>query len=513
LIERENLLASALGHWRLEDNASSAVLFLARFLERRPYTTGNPEWNANASTFLNQILDTLGITSSSDRLAALQTLCGQIVWGEDWIRFIGLPWRILDKLDPKSGYKTTQTWATHLLPASILLGKPEIYGPLLPFLGAEEGIKNGGHDEDIKQISSAKSCEFGTPVYAAIMSNQKGLLRRLIAHDIPFLWAAAHDALLGAVRVEETSMLEYLLSRGPPRRRTDLTIHRAIIKAAILNRPVHARMLIDHLTRKRYSKSRFKWVVQWGLYHACVHSSRELGALLISHGADPAGSSWLNPSIDMGSLEGDDTAYETVPAPVCIAAWAGDMELLRWLMTYDVSLAPAVTGAILADHVDVMKFVNGFAPYGEEARIPWLYDLHDAARVGAHRVFRYLVFEAKVIDLAAEFEKPDAYILAMMNNACKYGHVEIFDAMVEAGVPVDPPVQRPESDWTPILSAHSADSPELEAIRRRLEGMGVTLPDISQSSYWSAVFTPGKPPGQWKANMPRSSRIEYVSPS
>ena len=303
----------------------------------------------------------MGITSSEDRLAALQLLCGQIVWGEDWLCFIGLPWRILEKLDPKSRYKTKQTWATHLLPASILLGKPEIYGPLLPFLDAEKGIKSGGHDDDIKQVLSTKSCEFGTPVYAAIVGNQKRLLRRLIAHDTPFLWAAAHYALLGAVRVEETSMLEYLLSQGPPRRRTDLTIHKAIIKAAILNRPAHARMLIDHLTKKRHSRSRLKWAMQWGLHHACVHGNRELAALCISHSANPAQTTWLHPDTTpeyLAELEHSEPGCELVPAPICIAAWAGDMELLQWLTTYDVPLGPAIDGAILADRADVIKFVN-----------------------------------------------------------------------------------------------------------------------------------------------------------
>jgi hypothetical protein len=340
-------------------------------------------------------------------------------------------------------------------------------------------------------------------------------MRKLIVRGKSSLWDTAHDVLLGAVRVEETSMLEYLLSKGPPRKRTDLTIHKAIIKAAILNRPVHARMLIDHLTKKRHSRSRLKWAMQWALHYACIHGNRELAALCISHDANPAQTHWLHPetAAELADPEYGEADCDTVPSPICIAAWAGDMKLLQWLMTYNAHLEPAMSGAILADRVDVIKFVSGFTSYGNEARGAWLHHLHDAARVGAHRVFRYLVFEAKVLDLAAEYEAPDGYIIDMMNVVCKYGHVEIFDAMVEAGIPVDPPVQRPESDWTPILSAYSADSPELEAIRRKLEGMGVTLPDISQSSYWSAVFTPGKPPGQWKANMPRSARIEYVSPS
>ena len=132
----------------------------------------------------------------------------------------------------------------------------------------------------------------------------------------------------------------------------------------------------------------------------------------------------------------------------------------------------------------------------------WVDTLYLCVETHSNRTLRYLLLDAKVVDMASvDWEGDDLELSGLVEKMCKYGNVEAFDILLEAGMPMDKPFPGIPS-CTAMMVAQSYRSPEALEIVGRLENMGVRKHEVSEMPY-PDQFESGQWPRPGSCSVPR----------
>jgi len=495
-------------------------LFIARFLERRPFAKSNDlAWDANSSVFLNRTLDACGI-GDSFRIAALRVLCRHICECGVTSGSSGLVNRVARRLyGPKSERKpesklTNVDWECHLLPAAIVLKAQGVYDALLPV--ALDGL-------DTRKWAGIASEFFGTPLFAAVVTGQQDLARQILAsrEDLisdmtnPKEW----NCIAGAVRTGNLPMLELLLSYNP--RPEGWYIQFALIEAAKLNRMEMTSAICLYIERSHIGREQnppdLSWSTQWGLRWACANRNRDMMQLFLDLGAHIDEHHMGIPDVTFSTRLADVANYRDMiihTIPSSIAAWLGDKELLIWLVDHGATLEyGTVHSAAIGGSVEVMEYLFEQGIRNAIEDLAWVPAIANCVRALAHDLLRYLLLTKRVVDFRKLLEKRHDIITWPMFHACQGGDVESFDILVEAGMPVDMSLREGPDIWTPMMAAQCRDSDGARAIVRRLEEMGIEKVDMLKTEM-GPKFVTGElpsPPRRWKSEMPQRMWLQHTT--
>lgn len=490
----------------------SFMRFLARFLAYRPYARrADVHWGDNSSAFLNHILDACGVTSFQDRLDGFETLFGmmnlRVASSPSGQGFSDFVLQNLRSWDDAPLYPRDCRWVAHLLPASIALKASHVYEALLPFGGTADCDQHA-----VATRLKRPSKVFGAPLAAAVASGLPGLVRQIL-HAQPELMRRSPTHLLSvAATAGGEAMIDLLLEYELPHH---WSLHSAILRCADEGRVGCARTLLRYVQRtvdRPYVD--IPYTLQEGLHVACVNRDRDMVQCFLEHGAD------LNQSINedpsrvrrasssSGRSDASADSNAVRPPPVSIAAWAGDEEFLSWLAKQGALLSGAyadsspINGAILGDQVEALKALRKAGADSQWSQFDWVDALYLCVEIHANRSLRYLLHDAKVVDMSTEdFERDDLELSGLIETVCKYGNVEAFDILAAAGMPMDKPFCGVPS-WTAMAVAQSYRSPEAAEIVEKLEGMGVRRLEVREMPF-PERFESGEWPRRGAYSTPR----------
>ena len=462
----------------------SFMQFLAASLSRRPHARRpGTHWSDNSSAFLNHILDACGITTTADRLAGFEALFAMMdVRGASSPDGQGAADFVLQNLrswNDMPMYSPNSRWTHHLLPASIALRAAHVYEPLLD--GADPRVLS----TRLKRPSKV----FGSPLAAAVASGLPDVVRAILAQQ-PDLLKRSPTALLSvAAAAAGEPMVSLLLGYELP---AHWSLHEAIVRCAVEGRVGCARTLLRFVlgTAQRPHVD-VPHALQEGLHAACVRADRDMARCFLEHGAD------LNANIDEDlsrvrrasteSRDSNSSARVPVrPPPVTLAAWAADDDFMGWLVAQGAALSGSFTdmspiyGAIIGDRAGILEALVKMGADSHWSQFDWADALYLCVEVHANRCLRYLLGNAKVIDMSAvDLESDDLDLCGLVEKLCKYGNVEAFEILVAAGMAMDKPF-RGIATWTAMLVAQSYGSPEAREIVARLEAMGMKRYEVSE---------------------------------
>lgn len=477
----------------------SFMRFLARFLSNRPHARrADVHWSDNASAFLNHILDTCGVASLPDRLAGFETLFGmmnlRVASSPSGQGFSDFVLQNLRSWNDAPLYSPDSRWVNHLLPASIALNAPHVYGPLLP---TKEGAAALTDTEYAVQSARLKrpSKVFGTPLAAAVASSLSDVVRQIL-HFQPDLMRRSPTHLLSvAATAGGEAMIDLLLQYELPRH---WSLHTAILRCADEGRVGCARTLLKYiLNTVDRPHVDIPWMLQEGLHVASVNRDRDMVRCFLDHGAD------LNQNMEvdfcrerrLSSNSGSSAASAgndnpVRPPPITLAAWAGDEEFMNWLAEHGAVMhgtftdASPIYGAILADDVGMLKKLLKIGVGEGWSQVDWVDALYTCVEIHANGALRHLLLEAKVVDipsLDAE-EDDDMELGGLVEKMCKYGNVGAFDILVDAGMAMEKPFSGLPS-WTAMVVAQSYRSAEAGEIVGKLEALGIRRREVSEMPY------------------------------
>lgn len=495
VIEQDRLLEPGLEQ-PAKKHQHSFTRFLARFLCHRPYARREGvHWSANSSAFLNQILDACGVTSLQDRLDGFEALFGmmnlRLASSPDGQGSSDFVLQNLRSWNEAPLYPRDSRWIHHLLPASIALKAAHVYEPLLP---AKDTASMDEYDQRVVSTRLKRPSKvFGAPLAAAVASSLPDVVRQILHFQPDLLRRSSTHLLSVAATAGGEAMVDLLLEYELPRH---WSLHSAIVRCANEGRMGCARKLLGFVqgTVDRPFVD-IPHTLQEGLHVACVNRDRDMVCLFLEHGAD------LNQSInqDMSrdrrasseSARSDASVENNVvrPPPVSLAAWAGDDEFMDWLVKQGALLSGTfadsspINGAILGDQVEAVKSLREAGADSQWSEFDWVDALYLCVEIHANRTLRYLLHEAKVIDMSTvDFERDDLELSGLIEKMCKYGNVGAFDILVKAGMPMDRPF--PDvPDWTAMAVAQSYRGPEAEEIVEKLESMGMRRLEVSEMPY------------------------------
>lgn len=492
----------------------SFMSFLARFLERRPYARRKEvHWNDNSSAFLNHILDACGVTSVSDRLAGFEVLFDLMdlrgassPTNQDSYDFVLKNLRSWNDLPI---YPPGTRWITHLVPAAIALGARHVYAPLLPAQGKERECSDNVVAARLKRSSKV----FGTPLYAAVASADTDMVSQILDFRPELLQRGVANLLSVAVVAGGQEMVNALLPYHPPR---DTSLRSAILLCAREGFVGCARTLLTYAQDgDEKSNAVAQWALQEGLHLASLEGDMGMIRCFLDHGAklnaDPTPTPQPEPEAGR-ARDGDRTQSGGLlvrPPPLSLAAWAGDGDFMTWLIENGASingqfsnLSP-ILGAILGDQVGTLKQLLQLGASAQWDPSSWVLALSLCIEVHANHAFRYLIHNAKVIDIPSiDLESDDdGGIGSLVEKLCEVGNVEAFDILSGASMPMDKEF-RGTTSWTPMMIAQSYDNEEKRSIIGRLEALGLKQYDVTQTPYAQCFES-----GEW----PR--RTWYSSPA
>lgn len=514
VIEQDRLLGPDLEQ-PAKKHQYSFTRFLARFLCHRPYARREGvHWSANSSAFLNQILDACGVTSFQDRLDGFEALFGmmnlRVASSPGCQGFSDFVLQNLRSWDEAPLYPRDSRWINHLLPASIALKASHVYEPLLP---PRDTASMDDYDHRVVSTRLKRPSKvFGAPLAVAAASSLPDVVRNILNFQPDLLRRSSTHLLSVAATAGGEAMVDLILGYELPR---NWSLHSAIVRCADEGRVAIARTLLGYVERtadRPYVD--IPHALQEGLHAACVNGDRDMVACFLEHGAD------LNQSIneDLSRLRRASTesqqsnasvdSNEVRPPPVSLAAWAGDDEFMGWLVKQGALLSGTfadsspINGAILGDRVEAVKALREAGADSRWSQLDWVDALYLCVEIHANRTLRYLLHEAKVVDMsAADLERDDLELGGLIEKMCKYGNVGAFDILVAAGMPMDKPILDVPG-WTAMVVAQSYRSPEAEEIVTKLEGAGIRRLEVAEMPY-PERFESGAWPRRGSRSTPR----------
>ncbi|KAI1843122.1 hypothetical protein JX266_010649 [Neoarthrinium moseri] len=451
------------------------IPFLVRFLQREPYIKHDPDWTANLSALLKRVLDELQLQPSA-RSDALRSLCESF----DDFRPTRHGFYLVQCLKRPISQKPLHA---HVLPAAILLKKPEIYEPLLsqmPDRWYQAGV-------------------FGTALYAAVRSRQLHLVRRFVEDPLCQPSASQHQVIHMAASNNDFAMMEYLLEWYDGD--SDL-IEYAICSCARWGHLEMARRLLE-FTRSRHQTVPLDSLGEaW--YWSAMYGEIAFMDLLVEYGHQEFLTAWstLVRSNSIGQ-------FWNHVRPIDLACWRGDVAMVRWMLDQGVSVqckGPAdaninrTRAAALGDSAEVFRILlDAGAHRGRHASYSWVAEAELAVKVRANKVFRFLLQESGLLKISTviNFQTTKDFRRLML-LACTYGNLEAFDILLSIGMPCDMPLgpfglsspwggrldvdEGFDSSWTPIMYAQATTDPGAQKIVDRLLQSGVEPLDVCKSS-------------------------------
>lgn len=371
----------------------------------------------------------------------------------------------------------------HLLPAAILLGVRHFYEPILSSPASEDVV-----------IGDSVFC--GTPLSAAVRTRQHHLVRRILES-----WPEAdtkRNCLPGAANDE--TMLQLILDHRKEPYGQDC-LSQALNEAAQLGNAGTTTAILAYIL-KTQSDIMSADFLALPVHYAARYGRMNVLDILYQHGAK------------MQHKQG-----EWVPraSPIMLAAWRGDTEMLRWIVERVPDLTSrGVLAAINGDQPESLRILfeagADLEKYGDgEDNDLFLRCL----LIRAPKAFRYLVLEACPKYLDPKNVDRWMSLEYWMANVCLHGIVSMFDVLVDAGVPIDEPLNlscdlhirgrgNPKT-WTPMHYATASSEEGAPAIVESLHKMGVA----KINSATEASFRDGCEPGMAPRALRRYDGMPY----
>ncbi|KAH8897362.1 hypothetical protein GQ53DRAFT_837996 [Thozetella sp. PMI_491] len=498
-ILRRGTRAPGLGNKAADDD--SLVEFLARFISIRPYCQ-ELAWHTNISAFLNHLLDEFEV-APQDRFEALRVLCHHIYsyvsgaappYDPPEVEII-LYW--LRSLPDDVG-TTAEDLARHLLPAAILLGRPEIYESIMDLCDAE---KSGEYFD---------SSIFGTPVSVAIKTHQAHLLPRMLAsREVDYCPVnSSSNPLDVAVVADDADSLERLM-KGFYFSREKLW--RALLASARANNIALADKILSYASKKSVYMTP---ALDNALTIACTNGAKDLVSFFlqqpqVQEGRHVNERPWNHYSQD------PQTPFDFGLSSIRAATISGHYEIVKMLVAFGVGFTLKIMNvAIICGYVDTVRFLlpRMLAEATGQEPEKWARVLMKLIQLWENHskdVLCYLLEEVRVIDLAVACKLHLPIYGGLMHAACSHGNLEAFEILVRAGMPIDRPLGYEPSEidigqsenWTPMMVALTSIKGQSLIVPRLLH-LGVEEMTGAQTSAWVA-FQLGYYPRQLRAVRPR----------
>jgi hypothetical protein len=408
---------------------SSYLEFLVSFLELRPHTDAQTPWNANLSSMLNCIVDTLlladGLSVDDEmRRDLLERLVCGIFEIKKWKTLPDCISTTLYPTSPPTFAEQTESFAFNMLLSNILLGRRTT------FLGLENvpGLLTCKQDV-LSTLSKRKSLVFGTLLEVCIKSGQTELVTALLETlDIDL-----NDDHVGtfdmAVQSDNLGTLRLLFSKYQARHTLHPDrINRAVHDAIANDRTDAALYIIYECNLWNLSKDHVKnWVGDAALRNNFRFLKVTLG----------------NPTYENPTLQ--DAAYSHqyeawVPGTV---VFFGHQDMVRYLWDDGFSRNPVymLQAAIASGHISMVRFLLVECSFGIGVSADKWLDLLNIAIVSAtprHTKLVKALFTypnlCPRLNVSAEtvFQRPSTYT-EIFRHACGHGNVFMVQKLAEGG--------------------------------------------------------------------------------
>ncbi|KAK7967984.1 uncharacterized protein PG986_002261 [Apiospora aurea] len=470
LLGKQGLMGCRLGI------ASSPVPFLARYFEYRLARSPSPlpdNRNANIESRLKWLLDELlgsKTKATAARLvetgqeevqlqqgkyyAALLALCHHMSdyqpefedkwWGGEpgWCRNIQ---RRLDTLTPpvprneRSMKALNEVWdqdaLASLLPAAIALGLEAVYEPAIANAKQQNAgsfpvymTHVGSHRVDLEALSSC----FGTPLYAAVKARNPALVTYLLDSGV-LVTADRSNPMAAAAKNDDMDMLNLFLE-PPCQLAPDAERLRTVLGlAARLGRTAFVQRILDfNRLEPRRAQDR-DWGLGRALLMAVFGGHVETAEFLIDNGAPFQ----TNARPYLGSSHG---LFSTMPTLVELAAWQGDLSMLRLLLSRQALVTiESAHAAMAGNRVEALCVLLETKSLRMD-QYAWCRVLSAGAKLDCTEAILYLVEEARVLDIPGILESGDpeaVYLSEVVTTLCSRGNRLALEALIQTGLPVD----------------------------------------------------------------------------
>lgn len=265
-----------------------------------------------------------------------------------------------------------------------------------------------------------------------------------------------------------TSLQALSLSPNSFQPPSESELRRGLIRAVRLGHQSIVQKLLTHISHQSEEfKSEY---LSDCMYYASLYGHVSILRLLVDHGADPA---CPRPSPDES------------PRPLDLAAWMGSVDAVVYLLSQlpaDAESGMEVFAAIMGDRVAVLRFLlarHGTDDLFEEAD-QWLSVVWYGIRLRSYDAVRYLLTEARVLDVVAGFKAQPATFGMLLEVCASEGHPLILGVLGDLGMPLDEPLgqgmEGVNRHWTPMMFAQAAGS---TAVRALLRERGVEEVDMN----------------------------------